>query len=408
VKSDLDHLMVERNLDALLVMGDARANTIMNYLTNGAHLENALVVKRRNGPMTLIHGAMERDNATATGLALVNRDTTYNAYEMLKKHDGDRLAARVDTIFQVIGDQQLHGRLGVYGMVDAGEAFAVLTRLQQLVDGELVGEYGDTLFTLARQTKDNVEIAEMAEAGRLTCQVVAETQEFIQSCQVRNEVVLRRDGEPLTIGDVKAFIRQRQMQHGLREDHGCIFSQGRDAAVPHNAGDSAIPLHLGQSIIFDIFPMRASGYFHDMTRTWSLGYATDEVMQAWEQCKTIFDRVLADLAVGKPCRDFQVMTCEFFEQHGHKTPLNHPGTQEGYVHGLGHGLGLDIHEEPRLSHATGNDTLLQPGHVFSVEPGLYYQDRGYGVRIEDTVALTETGELINLTNYPYDLVLPMR
>lgn len=408
MKSDLDHLMVERNLDALLVMGDARANTIMNYLTNGAHLENALVVKRRNGPMTLIHGAMERDNATATGLALVNRDTTYNAYEMLKKHDGDRLAARVDTIFQVIGDQQLHGRLGVYGMVDAGEAFAVLTRLQQLVDGELVGEYGDTLFTLARQTKDNVEIAEMAEAGRLTCQVVAETQEFIQSCQVRNEVVLRRDGEPLTIGDVKAFIRQRQMQHGLREDHGCIFSQGRDAAVPHNAGDSAIPLHLGQSIIFDIFPMRASGYFHDMTRTWSLGYATDEVMQAWEQCKTIFDRVLADLAVGKPCRDFQVMTCEFFEQHGHKTPLNHPGTQEGYVHGLGHGLGLDIHEEPRLSHATGNDTLLQPGHVFSVEPGLYYQDRGYGVRIEDTVALTETGELINLTNYPYDLVLPMR
>lgn len=102
------------------------------------------------------------------------------------------------------------------------------------------------------------------------------------------------------------------------------------------------------------------------------------------------------------------MTCEFFEQHSHKTPLNHPGTQEGYVHGLGHGLGLDIHEEPRLSHAAGNDTLLQPGHVFSVEPGLYYQERGYGVRIEDTVALTETGESIKSTNYPYDLVLPMR
>ena len=407
MKSDLDRLMVERNLDALLVMGDARANTIMNYLTNGAHLENALVVKRRGGPMTLIHGAMERDNAAATGLALVNRDTTYNSYELLKKHDGNRLAARVDTLIQVIRDQQLHGRLGVYGIVDAGEAFGVLTRLQQLIDGELVGEYGDTLFTLARQTKDNAEIADMAEAGRLTCQVVGETQELIQSCSVRNEVVIRRDGEPLTIGDVKAFIRQRQLQHGLSEDHGCIFSQGRDAAVPHNGGDPAMPLRLGQSIIFDIFPMRASGYFHDMTRTWSLGYATDEVMQAWEQCKTIFDRVVADLAVGKPCRDFQVMTCEFFEQHGHKTPLNHPGTQEGYVHGLGHGLGLDIHEEPRLSHATGNDTLLQPGHVFSVEPGLYYQERGYGVRIEDTVALTETGKLINLTSYPYDLVVPM-
>lgn len=167
------------NLDALLVMGDARANTIMTYLTNGAH-ENALVVKRRGGPLTLIHGAMERDNAATTGLASINRDTAYNAYEMLKKHDGDRLAARVDTLFQVIGDQQLHGRSGVYGMVDAGEAFGVLTRLQQLVDGEIVGEYGDTLFTLARQTKDNAEIAYMAQAGRCsaTCQVVAENSGF--------------------------------------------------------------------------------------------------------------------------------------------------------------------------------------------------------------------------------------
>ena len=102
------------------------------------------------------------------------------------------------------------------------------------------------------------------------------------------------------------------------------------------------------------------------------------------------------------------MVCEYYESKGHKTPLNTPGTLEGYVHSLGHGIGLDIHEEPRLSHIEGNETLLQPGHVVSVEPGLYYPDRGFGVRVEDSVAFSEAGELVNLSDYPYDLVVPMK
>ena len=117
--------------------------------------------------------------------------------------------------------------------------------------------------------------------------------------------------------------------------------------------------------------------------------------------------MIGSLAVGQPCRASQEMVCDYFEAKGHPTVRTQPGTHEGFVHSLGHGLGLDIHEEPRLSHATGNDTILQPGHVVSVEPGLYYPDRGFGVRIEDTVAFNEAGELINLTNFPYDLVIPM-
>jgi Xaa-Pro aminopeptidase len=173
-------------------------------------------------------------------------------------------------------------------------------------------------------------------------------------------------------------------------------------------GNPDDPLRLGQTIIFDFFPRIASGYFHDITRTWCLGYAPDEAQAAYDQSKEIFDRVIAVMAVDTPCRDYQLMACEYFESKGHKTPLNHPGAHEGYVHSLGHGVGLDIHELPSLSHAAGNDKLLQPGHVVSIEPGLYYPERGYGVRVEDTVAFTEAGKLINLTDYPYDLVLPVR
>jgi len=99
---------------------------------------------------------------------------------------------------------------------------------------------------------------------------------------------------------------------------------------------------------------------------------------------------------------------DWFEAKGHPTARTHPGGHDGYVHSLGHGVGLDVHEGPNLSVAAGNRTLLQPGHVVSIEPGLYYPERGYGVRVEDTIAFQKDGTRLNLTDFPYDLVVPMK
>ncbi len=409
MKQDLDRLMAERNLDALLVLGNSGGNPVMNYLTNGAHLERALVVKRRGGPLTLIHGGMERDTAAATGLHLVDRDARYNMMAYLQAHEGNRLAAQVDYLSDIVRDEALRGRLGVYGMMDAGEALSMLNLLQDRVEGtEIVGEYGDSLFALARETKDDAEIAAMAEAGRLTAQVVGDTQEYVRGHAVRGDRIVKADGEPLTIGAVKAFIRSRIYALGMEEDHGTIFAQGRDAGVPHNSGTPDMPMRLGQAIVFDIFPRIGGGYFHDMTRTWSFGYATDEVQATWDQVKEIFDITMAAAQAGFPCRDLQAMTLDYFEAKGHPTARTHPGGHEGYVHSLGHGVGLDVHEGPNLSIAAGNHTLLQPGHVVSIEPGLYYPERGYGVRVEDTIAFQQNGTRLNLTDFPYDLVVPMK
>ena len=408
MKHDLDRLMAERGLDAFLVIGDSTGNPVMNYLTAGAHLERALIVKRRDAPITLIHGGMERDTAAATGLRLVDRDAHYNHMKYLQDHNGDYLAAQVAYLSDVIANEGLRGRLGIYGMFDAGAAMTMLNLLQdRLFETELVGEYGDSLFSLARVTKDDAEIAQMAEAGRRTGIVVGEVQEFIRSHAVRGDQVVKRDGEPLTIGDVKAFLRGRVLHHAMIENNDTIFAQGREAGVPHNRGTESVALRLGQAIVFDIFPRVESGYFHDMTRTWSLGYATDEVLAVYEQVKAIFDQTMAAARVGLPCRDLQAMTLDFFEAKGHPTARTNPGGHDGYVHSLGHGVGLDIHEEPRLSVAVGNDTLLAPGHVVSIEPGLYYPDRGFGVRVEDTIALRADGGVLNLTQFPYDLVVPM-
>lgn len=408
MKHDLDSLMAARGLDAFLVIGNAAGNPVMNYLTGGAHLERALVLKRRGGPLTLVHGGMERDTAAETGLRLVDRDAHYNIMRYLQEHDGDRLAAEVAYLRDVVTNEELHGKLGVYGMYDAGAAMLLLTMLQdRLTATEIVGEYGDSLFGIARETKDDDEIALMAEAGRLTGVVVGETQEFVRNHGVRGDQIAKADGAPLTIGAVKGFVRTRLLHYGLAEDGDTIFAQGREAGVPHNRGSEHVTLRLGQAIIFDIFPRIGSGYYHDMTRTWSFGYATDEVLAAYEQVKAIFDRTMAAARVGLPCRDLQQMTLDYFEAKGHPTARTHPGSHDGYVHSLGHGVGLDVHEGPSLSVATGNTALLAPGHVVSIEPGLYYPDRGYGVRVEDTIAFQQDGTVRNLTHFPYDLVVPM-
>lgn len=408
MKADLDQLMAARNLDALIVMGDSSGNPILQYLTGNIHLENALVVKRRGTPMTLIHGSMERDNAARTGMALVDRDQTYNLYELMQRHEGDGLAAQADYLGQIMEDFSLQGRVGFYGQIDMGAAHMLLgTLADRIPHVEIAGEYGENLFSAARETKDDDELADLAELGRRTCLVVDEVKNYLQSHSVRGEILMHADDEPLTTGHVRQFLRARLNAHDLHEDHQAIFAQGRESAVPHNAGSPDQILRLGQSIIFDIFPKGESGYFHDMTRTWSLGYATDPVLEAWEQTKELFDAVLADFRVGTPCRKYQADACDHYEQRGHKTIRTHPGTHEGYVHSLGHGIGLDIHEGPNLSLWAGNRTCLQPGHVITVEPGLYYPEQGFGVRIEDAVAFDAEGTLIWLTDYPYDLVVPM-
>ena len=409
MKRDLDRLMAERSLDGFLVLGEGHG-PVMRYLTSGGYFEGALLLKPRGEEVTLVHGMMERDTAVATGLRTINREEHFNGYELLKEFGGDRLAASAAYIARAMEMVGLRGRVGVYGLQDAGASLALMAKVKEQIEGiEIVGEYGETLFSQAFVTKDDAELEILQRAGRLTCAVVGDVQAFIQAHKVgRDETLLKGDGEPLTIGNVKAFMRGRLHANGLQEDHGTIFSQGRDAGVPHNAGDPEMPLQLGRTIIFDIFPTTEEGYFHDLTRTWSLGYATDEVQEAYDQTKEIFDRVMAALELGRPTRDYQIMTCDYYESKGHKTVRSHPGTEEGYVHGLGHGIGLEIHEGPRFSHGEGENTVLLPGHVVTIEPGLYYPSRGFAVRVEDAVAYNEAGELIWLTDYPYDLVIPMK
>lgn len=185
-----------------------------------------------------------------------------------------------------------------------------------------------------------------------------------------------------------------------------ILSIGHDAGVPHSRGEAHDPLCLGQSIVFDLFPHEmGGGYFHDVTRTFCLGYTPPEVQKAYDDVQECFEQIVAALEPDAPMCRYEELTCEIFERQGHNTHRVNSTLQEGYVHSLGHGVGLEIHERPSFSLSPSNQDLLRPGSVFTVEPGLYYPELGFGVRIEDTIYVDENGELENLTDIDKYLVV---
>ena len=179
--------------------------------------------------------------------------------------------------------------------------------------------------------------------------------------------------------------------------------------MPHSTGTPDDLLRLGRTIVFDIYPCEAgSGYFYDFTRTWSLGYATPEAQKLYDEVRAVFIKVMENLDLNAPFRDYQRLVCEEYEKNGHKTPLDTPAPTEGYVHSLGHGVGLNIHERPWSGLSADESNLLKPGVVVTCEPGLYYPEQGMGVRIEDTLWIRPDGKIEILAEYPYDFVLEMK
>ena len=215
--------------------------------------------------------------------------------------------------------------------------------------------------------------------------------------------------EPLTIGEVKLRINRWLADAGADNPEGTIFAIGYDAAIPHSTGTASDFLRLGQTIVFDIFPSEpGGGYFYDFTRTWCLGYAPDEIWKLYEDVQFVFQTILANMQAGTSTRQHMEHACQLFEARGYPTQLIQPQTQRGFVHGLGHGLGLHIHENPRMGLQTSPEEILQPGAVVTLEPGLYEPEQKMGVRIEDTIWIRQDGQPEILAEFPYDLVLPVK
>ena len=409
MKRDIDILMRQQHADALWISGAALHNPSMVYFTKGIHVTQADLFYRPGQEPVLFCGPMERDEAAKTGFRLRSY-ADYDYYAYLKQAQGDVLKAQGLRYQQILVDIGLtEGSVVLYGVREFGSFYALLNELQRLLpDLHFYGDVNDAILLEARATKDEEELEHIRQMGRLTTRVVANTQDFLCGHAVRNETLIKPDGSPLTIGDVKSRINLWLAEYGAENPEDTIFAIGRDAGVPHSYGTPSDPIKLGQTIVYDIFPCeKGGGYFYDFTRTWSLCYASDEVQKIYAQVLEVYNTVANELHLGIHTNTLQLRVCELFEAYGHETVRTNPRVTQGYVHGLGHGVGLDVHEKPWFSRADDSSNNLRPGSVFTLEAGLYYPEKGYGIRLEDTYYVSQEGKFAKFVDYPMDLVIPM-
>ena len=409
MKSDLDRLMCERDMVAFIIGGGEEESPERNYMTNGAHIMGGVILKKVGETAVAVVSPMEIEEMSASGLQAYTFNDLDIA-EILLKSGGEPLQTQLDFWKRCLERFAVPpGRVGIYGVGMLGHYLAFFRALEkELPQYEFVGEVRRTIFTDAMATKSAEELDRIRAVAAKTNEVMQLAWDYIANMRERDGEVVDDDGRNVTIGDVKALINLALLERGLVDQDGTIFAQGRDAAFPHSRGATEMPLRTGETIVFDFIPREiGGGYYHDCTRTWSIGYATDEVQRSYQDVNDAFDVAVETFVSGGKAHRLQDAALDLFESRGHPTGRSHPGTTDGYTHGLGHGVGLRVHEAPGISHLQRED-ILQPGNVITIEPGVYYPERGYGIRVEDTFYVSEQGELISLSPQPKRLVLPLR
>jgi Xaa-Pro aminopeptidase len=255
-------------------------------------------------------------------------------------------------------------------------------------------------FNDRRRVKNDQELAGMRRAQRAAEAGMDAARDMLRRAEGGNGGSLSLDGQELTVERMKVAMHEAFVRHGATAEE-FILAPGAQGAVGHDMGSG--PVHAGVPIVIDIWPRDNESFvFCDMTRTFVVGEVPADVREWHRLCKQALDTAIGEITAGADGRAIYEGTCDIFEAAGEPTQrTKEPGQTlaDGFFHGLGHGVGLEVHEQPGMGRASRNE--LKAGDVVTVEPGLYRAGYG-GVRLEDLVLVTESGAE-NLTQYPYDL-----
>ena len=254
------------------------------------------------------------------------------------------------------------------------------------------------LFTRRRRVKTEAELDGIRRAQRGAEAGMAAARDMLRAAD-RSNGALTLDGEPLTCERIKVAIERAFSEHGVAAEE-FIVSHGAQTAVGHEMGHG--PIAPNEPVVLDLFPRdRDSGCYADMTRTFVVGDPPDELAEYQRLCREALRRAVEAIRPGVRGLELHTLICDFFHEHGYPTQLSKkPGEvlHDGFFHALGHGVGLEVHEQPWLGRAPGE---LVAGDVVAIEPGLYRSGWG-GCRLEDLVLVTEDGGEL-LTDFSYDL-----
>jgi Xaa-Pro aminopeptidase len=395
----LDRELERLGARALLVLsGTAGSEPDLARFVGAAKLGEAFVIQAKGAaPRLGYFTPMERDEAAATGLALLEPERL-DVAKRAKDYPtaGGHLAAVLAEALRQSGVAP--GTIAVAGGWPAGALVEAIVALAG--EGYRLVSATEAARRL-RKRKRGAELAEIRRVAEVTVAAFRAVASRLASAAVRDGELWSED-ERLTVGRLKREIALLFAAHELSQPRGSIVAPAEEAGVPHNAGSSARALRHRETLIVDLFPKGL--LFADCTRTFVVGEAPEAVARAHADVLAALEQAHARARPGVRGFEVQQTVCDLFAARGWPTPLDTPATLRGYVHNLGHGVGFELHELPSFKQtASEEESVLEPGDVITLEPGLYEPGAGgWGVRLEDLLAVHEGG-LDNLTPLPYAL-----
>ena len=370
-----------RKTSALLIVAASESDANMLYAAS-FFAPDPFIFFHHRGKRYLVMSDLEIDRARKQ--AEVDHVLSIAACQAQLRKDGNASPGTAD-ILQLICREK-----GIRSVTVPANFPALLT--EELRTRKLAVEIKRDPFFSARERKREDEVKKIRDSLRVAELGLEAGIQTLKRARIGRDRYLYLNGSRLTSEKLKAIVNTTIMAQGWVPSH-TIISSGDQCCDPHHEGSG--PIKADSSIIFDIFPRsQKTGYFGDLSRTVVRGRASERLKEAYvtvQAGQKVAFRMIRDGADGK---EIHQKILGLFEQRGFPTGKAN-GRMQGFFHGTGHGLGLDIHEPPRIALSSAT---LRSGHVVTVEPGLYYIGMG-GVRLEDVVLVLPGGNR-NLTRYP--------
>ncbi len=367
--------------ETLLLVSDSERDANMLYAVGMFVPDPFVYLKIGNRPHVLLSD-LEFDRARKQ--APHCRTLSLSRYHARLRREGVRKINLARIVHEVLREKKLKKVL-VPGNFPHGLA-------RQLRDLKIKVKVKPGAFFPERETKSADEVRKINAALTMAEVGMAEAIHVLRHSKISKDGRLMHHDVPLTAEKLRAVINVAVIQAGGLA-HNTIVACGRQACDPHECGHGV--LRGNEPIIIDIFPRsQRTGYFGDITRTVVRGRASEAVRKLYATVEQGQYLAFKQLSHGVSAISVHQHVHEYFQQQGYRTDRR-SGRMCGFFHGTGHGIGLDVHEAPRVS--GGSEDVLRAGNVVTVEPGLYYPDIG-GVRLEDVAHVTHTGAR-NLTKF---------
>jgi Xaa-Pro aminopeptidase len=387
---DFDNGMRRRGLDTVLVIGESTlSNPELAYVTGAAIPRGGIFLKRIGQRPLLIVSNIDTGSAKRGRIRDIRTYSDYN-YEKLVKQRG-RERGYIKFLDLILQSLRTRGNIGIYSRNEFSRLLSVTDSLRRL-GYKVAGETDPSLIESLRETKDPAEIGKIRNVGVRATRVVESVLEMLRRCTVTSGK-LRLERKVLTVGMVKSRINVLLAEQDLVAPEGTIFAVGPSSADPHEMGIASDPIRASVPIVFDLFPVGVDGYWFDLTRTYVVGKPPPKIKRMYDTVREVQIRTLDSTREGTQASKVMNLACDLFKRHGFKTIRailrgDRNATRVGFIHSLGHGVGLTIGERPYLS--LFNDETLRRSQVVTVEPGVYEPGVG-GVRVEDTIVITKRG-----------------